>query len=122
LRAAGDCPCDRHCCPRATPRERASAVPASGTSVGAAPLRAGCGRCLCGLATGKHRPLWVGCGQALPLRPGYGEIVYPRISNSDGEDEGSQASSSLAVSTRWISTAKLFQSDLVTLAQRKGGE
>ncbi|RWW53220.1 hypothetical protein BHE74_00040307 [Ensete ventricosum] len=40
----------------------------------------------------------------------------------DGEDEGGQASSSLAVSTRWISTAKLLESDLATLAQREGGE
>ncbi|RZS21196.1 hypothetical protein BHM03_00053803 [Ensete ventricosum] len=39
----------------------------------------------------------------------------------DGEDEGGQTSS-LAVSTRWISTAKLLQSDLATLAQREGGE
>ncbi|RRT58613.1 hypothetical protein B296_00046434, partial [Ensete ventricosum] len=35
------------------------------------------------------------------------EIVYPCIPKSDGEDEEGQASSSLAVSTRWISTAKL---------------
>ncbi|RWW67912.1 hypothetical protein BHE74_00024605, partial [Ensete ventricosum] len=40
----------------------------------------------------------------------------------DGEDEGGQASSSLAVSTRWISVAKLLQSDLATLVQREGGE
>ncbi|RZS04270.1 hypothetical protein BHM03_00034580 [Ensete ventricosum] len=49
------------------------------------------------------------------------EIVYPCIPNLDGKDEGGQASSS-AVSTRWISTAKLLQSDLTTLAQREGGE
>ncbi|RRT33248.1 hypothetical protein B296_00054996 [Ensete ventricosum] len=42
------------------------------------------------------------------------EIVYPCISDPDGEDEGGQTSSSLAVSTRWISAAKLLQSDLVT--------
>ncbi|RWW37812.1 hypothetical protein BHE74_00057023 [Ensete ventricosum] len=36
------------------------------------------------------------------------EIVYPYIPDPDGEDEGGQASSSLAVSTRWISTAKLL--------------
>ncbi|RRT36859.1 hypothetical protein B296_00042509 [Ensete ventricosum] len=42
--------------------------------------------------------------------------------NSDGEDEGGQASSSLAISTRWISIAKLLQSDLTTLAEREGGE
>ncbi|RWV76795.1 hypothetical protein GW17_00062481, partial [Ensete ventricosum] len=50
------------------------------------------------------------------------EIVYPRIPDPDGEDEGGQASSSLAVSTRWISVAKLLQYDLATLAQREGGE
>ncbi|RZS21387.1 hypothetical protein BHM03_00054020 [Ensete ventricosum] len=50
------------------------------------------------------------------------EIVYPCIPNLDREDEGGQASSSLAVSTRWISAAKLLQSDLATLAQREGGE
>ncbi|RRT35529.1 hypothetical protein B296_00055829, partial [Ensete ventricosum] len=51
-----------------------------------------------------------------------GEIVNPCILDPDGEDEGGQASSSVAVSTRWISTAKLLQSDLATLAQREGGE
>ncbi|RRT64139.1 hypothetical protein B296_00013544 [Ensete ventricosum] len=51
-----------------------------------------------------------------------GEIVYPYIPDSDGEDEGGQTSFSLAVSTRWISAAKLLQSDLATLAQREGGE
>ncbi|RWV99580.1 hypothetical protein GW17_00037506 [Ensete ventricosum] len=40
----------------------------------------------------------------------------------DGEDEGGQVSFSLAVSIRWISTAKFLQSDLATLAQREGGE
>ncbi|RWW20561.1 hypothetical protein BHE74_00014157 [Ensete ventricosum] len=45
------------------------------------------------------------------------EIVYPCITDPDGEDEGDQVSSSLAVSTRWISTAKLLQSDIATLAQ-----
>ncbi|RWW05713.1 hypothetical protein GW17_00030996 [Ensete ventricosum] len=40
----------------------------------------------------------------------------------DGEDEGGQASSSLAVFTRWISIAKLLQYDLATLTQREGGE
>ncbi|RRT61463.1 hypothetical protein B296_00013096 [Ensete ventricosum] len=49
------------------------------------------------------------------------EIVYPCIPDPDEEDEGGQASS-LAVSTRWISVAKLLQSDLATLAQREGGE
>ncbi|RZS22406.1 hypothetical protein BHM03_00055175 [Ensete ventricosum] len=55
-------------------------------------------------------------------RPHPREIVYPRIPDPDGEDEGGQASSSLAVSTRWISVAKLLQYDLATLAQREGGE
>ncbi|RWV77725.1 hypothetical protein GW17_00061405 [Ensete ventricosum] len=50
------------------------------------------------------------------------EIVYPCIPDSDEEDEGGQASSSLAVSTRWISAMKLLQSDLATLTQREGGE
>ncbi|RWW36071.1 hypothetical protein BHE74_00058937 [Ensete ventricosum] len=50
------------------------------------------------------------------------EIVYPCIPDPNGEDKGGQASSSLAVSTRWISTAKLLQSDLTTLAQREGVE
>ncbi|RZS19832.1 hypothetical protein BHM03_00052267 [Ensete ventricosum] len=50
------------------------------------------------------------------------EIVYPCIPDSDGDDEGGQASSSLVVPTRWISAAELLQSDLTTLAQREGGE
>ncbi|RWW06582.1 hypothetical protein GW17_00030080 [Ensete ventricosum] len=50
------------------------------------------------------------------------EIIYPCIPDPDGEDKGGQASSSLTVSTRWISTAKLLQSDLATIAQREGGE
>ncbi|RWV91693.1 hypothetical protein GW17_00045997 [Ensete ventricosum] len=50
------------------------------------------------------------------------EIVYPCIPNPNGEDEGGQASSSLAVSTRWIFAAKLLQYGLATLAQREGGE
>ncbi|RWV87785.1 hypothetical protein GW17_00050187 [Ensete ventricosum] len=50
------------------------------------------------------------------------EIVYPCILDLDGEDERGQTSSSLAVSIRWISIAKLLQSDLATLAWREGGE
>ncbi|RZS23182.1 hypothetical protein BHM03_00056053, partial [Ensete ventricosum] len=50
------------------------------------------------------------------------EIVYPCIPDPDGEVEGGQASSSITVSTRWISAAELLQSDIVTLAQREGGE
>ncbi|RWW07506.1 hypothetical protein GW17_00029112 [Ensete ventricosum] len=65
-----------------------------------------------GLAVG-GRPLQAQRGQ---------EIVYSYIPDPDGEDDGGQASSSLAVSTRWISAAKLLQSDLATLAQRERGE
>ncbi|RRT32080.1 hypothetical protein B296_00056630 [Ensete ventricosum] len=50
------------------------------------------------------------------------EIVYPCIPDLDGEDKGGQTSSSLAVSTQWISAAKLLRYDLATLAQREGGE
>ncbi|RWW37319.1 hypothetical protein BHE74_00057588, partial [Ensete ventricosum] len=50
------------------------------------------------------------------------EIVYHCVPDPDGEDEGGQASSSLAISTRWISAAKLLQSDLATLALKEGGE
>ncbi|RWW60580.1 hypothetical protein BHE74_00032411 [Ensete ventricosum] len=52
----------------------------------------------------------------------HAEIVYPCIPYPNGEDEGGQASSTLAISIRWISVAKLLQSDLATLAQREGGE
>ncbi|RZS08568.1 hypothetical protein BHM03_00039562 [Ensete ventricosum] len=44
------------------------------------------------------------------------EIVYPCILDPNGEDEGGQAPSSLAVSTRWNSVAKLLQFELATLA------
>ncbi|RWW05976.1 hypothetical protein GW17_00030726 [Ensete ventricosum] len=57
-----------------------------------------------------------------PQRVHHMEIIYPCIPNPDGEDEGGQASSSLAISTQWISTAKLLKSDFATLAQREGGE
>ncbi|RRT35616.1 hypothetical protein B296_00047040, partial [Ensete ventricosum] len=46
-----------------------------------------------------------------------GDIVYPCIPDLNGEDEVGQVSSSLAVSTRWISTAQLLQSDLATLGR-----
>ncbi|RWW44303.1 hypothetical protein BHE74_00049948, partial [Ensete ventricosum] len=59
---------------------------------------------------------------SLPIVTTSAEIVYPCIPDPDGEDERCQASSSLAISTRWISAAKLFQYDLITLAQREGGE
>ncbi|RZS24609.1 hypothetical protein BHM03_00057700, partial [Ensete ventricosum] len=45
------------------------------------------------------------------------EIVYLCIPDPDGKDEGRQTSSSLAVSNRWISAAKLLQSDLATLTR-----
>ncbi|RRT73066.1 hypothetical protein B296_00012187 [Ensete ventricosum] len=50
------------------------------------------------------------------------EIVYPCTPDPDEEDEGGQVSSSLAISTRWISAAKLLQYDLATLVHREGGE
>ncbi|RZS29304.1 hypothetical protein BHM03_00063016, partial [Ensete ventricosum] len=53
---------------------------------------------------------------------GFNTTVGKPTADPDGEDEVSQASSSLVVSTRWISAAKLLQSDLVTLVQREGGE
>ncbi|RWW61709.1 hypothetical protein BHE74_00031219 [Ensete ventricosum] len=74
--------------------------------------------CMGALATAAH-PL---AGGQPPLQGGWPEIVYPCIPDPDGEDGGGQASSSLAVSTRWISAAKLLQSGLATLAQREGGE
>ncbi|RWW00060.1 hypothetical protein GW17_00036992 [Ensete ventricosum] len=46
------------------------------------------------------------------------EIVYPYILDPDGEDEGNQTSSSQAVSTRWISTTNLLQSNLATITER----
>ncbi|RRT48080.1 hypothetical protein B296_00012190 [Ensete ventricosum] len=66
----------------------------------------------------RRPPLQAGLGRNRPppCRGPWSEIVYPCIPDPDGEDEGSQASSSLAVSTRWISTEKLLQSDLATLA------
>ncbi|RRT31444.1 hypothetical protein B296_00054399, partial [Ensete ventricosum] len=66
------------------------------------------------------------CMKTLALIPLLGnlneEIVYPYIPDPDGEDEGGQASSSLAVSTRSISVVKVLQSDLATLTQWEGGE
>ncbi|RWV83223.1 hypothetical protein BHE74_00045094 [Ensete ventricosum] len=41
--------------------------------MGVAPLRASCGRCPCGLAAGKSRPLRADREQALPLRLGRGQ-------------------------------------------------
>ncbi|RRT38188.1 hypothetical protein B296_00055140 [Ensete ventricosum] len=87
----------------------------------------------CGLATtrrpfagglGHSRPppcRWLGHGQS-PLQEAWPEIVYPYIPYPNEEDEGGQASSSLTVSTRWISAVKFLQSDLTTLAQRERGE
>ncbi|RRT72362.1 hypothetical protein B296_00014831, partial [Ensete ventricosum] len=73
----------------------AGATPASCTSL----------PCRLALATAGY-PLAGGLGRGLAM-------------DSDGEDEGGQASSSLAVSIRWISIAKLLQSELATLAQRR---
>ncbi|RRT49879.1 hypothetical protein B296_00035804 [Ensete ventricosum] len=53
---------------------------------------------------------------------GFDTTTGKPITDPDGEDEGGQASSSLAVSTRRISTTKFLQSDLATLTQREGGE
>ncbi|RRT36928.1 hypothetical protein B296_00026260 [Ensete ventricosum] len=65
-----------------------------------------------GLAVGGRPCMGASCPSSLPSL----EIVYPCIPDPDGEDEGGQASSSLAVSTRWISAGKLLLSDLATLA------
>ncbi|RZS22245.1 hypothetical protein BHM03_00054992 [Ensete ventricosum] len=81
-------------------------------------------------AAGRPLPGGLRCGLAVGGRPCMGagrpstslEIVYPCIPYPDGEDEGGQASSSLAVSTRWISIVILLRYDLTTLAQREGGE
>ncbi|RRT62938.1 hypothetical protein B296_00002482 [Ensete ventricosum] len=98
----GCCPCER----RRPPLR--GAAPASGAGL---PYR---------LALAVARP-WVAdlaCGLAAPP-PRWRSYIY--ILDPDGED-GGQASSSLALSTRWISVAKLLISDLATLAQREGGE
>ncbi|RWV84884.1 hypothetical protein GW17_00053369 [Ensete ventricosum] len=87
-----------------------------GLDVASRPLAGGLGRNRLPLAASHDQPL------LLSVLAANAEIVYPCILDPDGEDEGGQASSSLAVSTRWISTAKLFQSDFVTLAQREGEE
>ncbi|RZS17676.1 hypothetical protein BHM03_00049849, partial [Ensete ventricosum] len=91
---------------------RAAAAPAGGCPLKAAPCRL--------LPLQATAPLQggLGCSRPPPCR----EIVYPCIPNPNGEDERRQASSSLAVSTRWISIAKLFQYNLATLAQREGEE
>ncbi|RWW38574.1 hypothetical protein BHE74_00056187 [Ensete ventricosum] len=96
-------------------------------ATGVAPLRAGRERLVpCGLAAGR-RPLRAGCWPS-PLAVAALQSAAPAgaalqgsvpVVDPDREDE---ASSSLAVSTRWISAAKLLQYDLVTFAQREGGE
>ncbi|RZS28685.1 hypothetical protein BHM03_00062323, partial [Ensete ventricosum] len=83
--------------------------------VAGSPLAGGLGRSRLPLATSHGQPL------LLVVLAVNADIVYPCIPDPDGED-GGQASSSLAVSTRWISAAKLLLSDLATLAQREGGE
>ncbi|RWW57857.1 hypothetical protein BHE74_00035319 [Ensete ventricosum] len=74
--------------------------------------------------TARLRPRLAPKGGSCPQRDtcnGAGSKAMP-VSDPDGEDEGGQASSTLAVSTRLISAAKLLKSNLVTLAQREGGE
>ncbi|RWV91237.1 hypothetical protein GW17_00046485 [Ensete ventricosum] len=43
-----------------------------------------------------------------------GRLYIPKILDPDGEDEEGQASSSLAISTRWMVAAILLQSQLKT--------
>ncbi|RWV78649.1 hypothetical protein GW17_00060348 [Ensete ventricosum] len=91
-------------------------APARGElAVASCPLAGGLGRSRLPLAACHGQPL------LLVVLATNAEIVYPCIPDPDGEDEGGQASS-LAVSTRWISVAKLLLFDLATLAQREGGE
>ncbi|RWV84024.1 hypothetical protein GW17_00054296, partial [Ensete ventricosum] len=87
-----------------------------GLAVASRPLAGGLGRSRLPLATSHGQPL------LLVVLAVNADIVYPCILDPDGEDERGQASSSLAVSTRWISAVKLLLSDLATLAQREGGE
>ncbi|RWW47306.1 hypothetical protein BHE74_00046720, partial [Ensete ventricosum] len=96
----------------ATYERRLAACPLAGTALRATTTLAGlpqpavpAGATPCGLALAA---IWL-------------EIVYPCIPDQDREDEGGQASTSLAVS-RWISAVKLLQSDLATLALGEGGE
>ncbi|RWV84416.1 hypothetical protein GW17_00053869 [Ensete ventricosum] len=135
----GSCPCGRCYYLRATSRglaasPRTGAAPAGDHSCQRSPLQAAALAARLPLAvapwaagpckgTGRGgRPVQRAWLQLVAPARGLAEIVYPRIPYPDGEDEGGQASSSLAVSIRWVSTAKLLQSDLVTLTQREGGE
>ncbi|RWV79762.1 hypothetical protein GW17_00059054, partial [Ensete ventricosum] len=106
-RRRGQPPRDRRCCPRAV-------QPCVGVALAG----------VVALASGSPGRVAAPCGLVAGSRPSNRrEIVYPCIPDPDGEDEGGQASSSsLAVSTRWISASKLLQSDLATLAQREGEE
>ncbi|RWW60057.1 hypothetical protein BHE74_00032974, partial [Ensete ventricosum] len=69
-----------------------------------------------------NRP-YRGVGWPWPVAPLQGSLAVAgcplqlATTNPDREDERGQASSSLAVSIRWISIAKLLQSDLATLAE-----
>ncbi|RWW36267.1 hypothetical protein BHE74_00058716 [Ensete ventricosum] len=65
----------------------------------------------------------LGCSRP-PMQGGWPEIVYPCIPDPDEKmkEVKRPPPSSLVVSTRWISAAKLLQSDLATLAQMEGGE
>ncbi|RWW72146.1 hypothetical protein BHE74_00020064 [Ensete ventricosum] len=94
-----------------------------GLVAGSRHLRTGLGRLPLAVASWAAGPCGLAVGGS-PLLAGQGrsEIIYPCIPDPNGEDEGVQASSSLAVSTRWISAAKLLQSDIATLAQREGRE
>ncbi|RWV87854.1 hypothetical protein GW17_00050113 [Ensete ventricosum] len=93
------------------------AAPARGVGLGHSrlPLAGGLGCSRMPLASSHGQPL-------LAVLTANAEIVYPCIPDPNGEDEGGQVSSSLAVSTRWITSAKLLQSGLVTLAPYEGGE
>ncbi|RWV93924.1 hypothetical protein GW17_00043584 [Ensete ventricosum] len=118
--AAGGCPLRSQC-----GQEALAAWPLAAAPCGLAAVVRACGAAATvggalagGLAAADH-PLAAGRS---PLQGGWPEIVYLCIPDPDGKDEGGPASSSLAVSTRWISIAKLLQSDLATLAQREGGD
>ncbi|RWW67846.1 hypothetical protein BHE74_00024685, partial [Ensete ventricosum] len=122
------------------PPLQASAMPAGGRTYWRLPLQGGFGRgrppptgglghirlpFAAGLAVGGRPYMGVGRGWPrllLVVLAANAEIVYPCIPDPDREDEGGQASSSLAISTRWRFATKLLQSGLATLARREGGE
>ncbi|RZR86762.1 hypothetical protein BHM03_00014016 [Ensete ventricosum] len=121
LPLAGYCPCGLATARRAHRRRLVGCCPYGRPPLAGWPWRV--------LAMGGRPCMGAGCGWSPLLHAAFAakhnknvEIVYPCIPDPDGEDEGGQASSSLAVSTLWISTTKLLQSDLATLAKREGGE